>query len=79
MNFRVIAVMPLLVLAFAGVADKVTMKLDLEIARRNSELAGAFAGAGGAGATSRLPRAAEFRCGDYYDAFYPDFPITTKN
>jgi len=73
MNFEVIAVMLFVLLLSLELADKVTMKRDLEIAREiqtwlvPSE-APEVAGANIAFAT----RPQNSVAGDYYDAFYPD-------
>ena len=73
MNFEVIAVMLFLLLLSLELADKVTMKRDLEIAREIQSWlvpshAPEVAGADIAFAT----RPQNSVAGDYYDAFYPD-------
>ncbi len=73
MNFEVIAVMLFLLLLSLELADKVTMKRDLEIAREIQSWlvpsqAPDVAGAEIAFAT----RPQNSVAGDYYDAFYPD-------
>jgi len=73
MNFEVIAVLLLLLLLSLELADKVTMKRDLEIAREIQSWlvpsqAPEVAGADIAFAT----RPQNSVAGDYYDAFYPD-------
>jgi len=73
MNFEVIAVMLFLLLLSLELADKVTMKRDLEIAREIQSWlvpsrAPDVAGADIAFAT----RPQNSVAGDYYDAFYPD-------
>ena len=73
MNFEVIAVILFLLLLSLELADKVTMKRDLEIAReiqswlvpsRAPEVAGAD--------IAFATRPQNSVAGDYYDAFYPD-------
>jgi sigma-B regulation protein RsbU (phosphoserine phosphatase) len=73
MNFEVIAVILFLLLLSLELADKVTMKRDLEIAREIQSWlvpshAPEVAGADIAFAT----RPQNSVAGDYYDAFYPD-------
>ncbi len=73
MNFEVIAVMLFVLLLSLELADKVTMKRDLEIAREIQtwlvpSQAPEVAGADIAFAT----RPQNSVAGDYYDAFYPD-------
>src|SRR4030081_147835 len=73
MNFELLAVMLFVLLLFLELADKVTMKRDLEIAREIQtwlvpSQAPEVAGANIAFAT----RPQNSVAGDYYDAFYPN-------